>query len=256
MQANYHTHTIRCHHAVGTEREYIEAAIAAGITELGFSDHSPYPFSDGYVSNFRMALEETAGYFETLRALKAEYADRITIYIGFEAEYYPQYFAAMREHVRSFGCDYLIMGQHFLYNEVERIYSGTATEEEERLAQYVDQVIEGLSTGAYTYLAHPDLVTWTGSEEIYRKHSLRLCRAAKQLEIPLELNLLGQAETRQYPSERFFCIAAECGCDAIIGCDAHDPQAFAHAEAEWQALELAQRCGIRVLPRLEVLRRP
>ena len=68
MQANYHTHTIRCHHAVGTEREYIEAAIAAGITELGFSDHSPYPFSDGYVSNFRMALEETAGYFETLRA--------------------------------------------------------------------------------------------------------------------------------------------------------------------------------------------
>jgi len=30
MFANYHTHTSRCHHAKGTEREYIEAAIKAG----------------------------------------------------------------------------------------------------------------------------------------------------------------------------------------------------------------------------------
>ena len=31
MIANYHTHTWRCHHAGGTERQYIESAIAAGI---------------------------------------------------------------------------------------------------------------------------------------------------------------------------------------------------------------------------------
>ncbi len=256
MQANYHTHTTRCHHAAGTERDYIEAALAAGITELGFSDHSPYPFGEGYTSTFRMSLEETAGYFETLRALKEEYAGRIDILIGFEAEYYPKYFAAMREHVQKFGCDYLIMGQHFLYNEVEQEYSGTATEDEARLAQYVDQVLEGLSTGAYTYLAHPDLVTWVGDDAVYRRHILRLCEGTKQMNIPLELNLLGQYEKRQYPGERFWCIAAECGNDAILGCDAHEPQAFARAEAETEALALAQRCGVRVLPRLEALRKP
>ena len=27
MNYNYHTHTFRCHHATGTEREYIEEAI-------------------------------------------------------------------------------------------------------------------------------------------------------------------------------------------------------------------------------------
>ena len=30
MKANYHTHTVRCRHAVGDEHEYIENAIAAG----------------------------------------------------------------------------------------------------------------------------------------------------------------------------------------------------------------------------------
>ena len=45
-----HTHTFRCGHASGTEREYIENAIAAGFDTLGFSDHAPYVFRDGYYS--------------------------------------------------------------------------------------------------------------------------------------------------------------------------------------------------------------
>ena len=39
---NYHTHTRRCGHAVGTEEEYVVNAIKAGIKILGFSDHAPY----------------------------------------------------------------------------------------------------------------------------------------------------------------------------------------------------------------------
>ena len=33
---NFHTHTYRCHHAKGSDREYVEAAIKAGYTEIGF----------------------------------------------------------------------------------------------------------------------------------------------------------------------------------------------------------------------------
>ena len=50
MLHNYHSHTFRNHHAVGTEREYIEAAIAGGYQTLGFSEHAPYQFPDGNVS--------------------------------------------------------------------------------------------------------------------------------------------------------------------------------------------------------------
>ena len=45
MYANYHTHTWRCNHARGTERDYIEQAIASGVKILGFSDHTPNPYS-------------------------------------------------------------------------------------------------------------------------------------------------------------------------------------------------------------------
>ncbi len=84
LWANYHTHTPRCRHAQGTEREYIEAAIRAGIRTLGFSDHAPMLFDDGFVSDFRMLPEETEDYVRTLLQLKREYAGEIEILIGYD----------------------------------------------------------------------------------------------------------------------------------------------------------------------------
>ena len=73
MIANYHTHTWRCRHADGTEREYVERAIEGGLKILGFSDHSPYPFPEGYDSGMRMRLDQGEGYVDTVLALKKEY---------------------------------------------------------------------------------------------------------------------------------------------------------------------------------------
>ena len=54
MIANYHTHTWRCMHATGTEREYIENAIRGGLKILGFSDHTPMKYPGGYESKAKM----------------------------------------------------------------------------------------------------------------------------------------------------------------------------------------------------------
>ena len=54
MIANYHTHTPRCGHAIGSEEEYVRCALEAGFQILGFSDHTPYPFPQGHYSSFRM----------------------------------------------------------------------------------------------------------------------------------------------------------------------------------------------------------
>ena len=43
MFANYHTHTARCRHASGEDREYVLAAVQSGVKILGFSDHAPFP---------------------------------------------------------------------------------------------------------------------------------------------------------------------------------------------------------------------
>ena len=120
MTANYHTHTARCHHASGTEREYIETAIARGLKVLGFSDHCPQIFPvDDYYSYFRMRPEETDGYINTLRDLRAEYKNDIDLKIGFEVEYYPEMFDKFIEFAKPYEIDYIILGQHFLRNEYD-----------------------------------------------------------------------------------------------------------------------------------------
>ena len=74
---NYHTHTTRCRHASGTEREFVEHAVSLGMTTLGFSDHTPYIFPGGYLSYFRMRENEAEDYFNTVRGWKEEYKDKI-----------------------------------------------------------------------------------------------------------------------------------------------------------------------------------
>ena len=59
MYANFHTHTYLCRHASGEPEEYVKTAIKNGLKVLGFSDHVPYPFTNGYHSGFRMEVSET-----------------------------------------------------------------------------------------------------------------------------------------------------------------------------------------------------
>lgn len=244
MLVNYHTHTWRCNHAEPDERAYVEAAIAAGIRVLGFSDHTPYPFPDGHTSWFRMAVDQASGYFELIRRLRDEYADRIEIHVGVEAEYYPDAFMPMVDLLRQNGCEYMLLGQHYLYNEEEKIYSATATDDPARLIQYVDQTIAGMATGLFTYLAHPDLINFTGAAETYRFHMRRLCQAARALDMPLELNLLGYHDMRHYPNPPFWELAAQEGNRVVLGWDAHSPAGFTWHKLEEKGCRMLASLGI------------
>lgn len=247
MLANYHTHTWRCKHADGDERAYIEQAIQARIQILGFADHTPYPFPDGHVSSFRMAVFQAEDYFRVLSDLKREYAGQIQLCIGFEAEYYPSYFDSLLSMLRDTPCEYLLLGQHFLGDEEPGTYCGTPTDNPENLRRYVDQVLAGLSTGYFTYLAHPDLLHWRGDGAVYRREMTRLCQGVKDLGYPLEINLLGMYSGRNYPCEAFWQIAGEVGNQAIIGCDAHTAEALNRPAMEARARAFAAAHGVSLV---------
>lgn len=248
MIANYHTHTPRCMHASGTEEAYVRRAIEAGLQILGFADHTPYPFPDGYVSCFRMLPQELPDYADAVRAVQKQYAPSIEIHLGVEAEFYPKYFSDMVSTLRDNGVEYMILGQHMLGNEIGEPGCGGPTADERLLRRYCDQSIDAMHTGLFSYFAHPDLMCFTGERNIYAYHVRRLCREAKACGLPLEINLLGLRNGRCYPNPVFWEIAAEEGCDAVLGRDAHQPEALLDAAAEQQALALARRCGITPLP--------
>ena len=248
MKANYHTHTPRCQHAFGEDREYVEEAIRAGLRILGFSDHCPWIYKSDYVSNIRMTPQETDGYFSSLEKLRREYEKDIDIFIGFESEYLPELMEKQDAFLKDYPVDYMILGQHFLDSESDFNYSGRMADDEDRLIRYVDLCIEGARSRRYLYLAHPDLIYYTGSDKIYQREMKRLCEAMKQMNIPLEYNLLGLAIHRNYPEERFWQIVRNTGNSVIFGVDAHRPEQF----ADRQTLELAKKqCeGMNVVEQL------
>ena len=127
-------------------------------------------------------------------------------------------------------------------------------DDESELKKYVDLVIEGMETGKYAYVAHPDLFNFTGSDLVYEKHFSRLCQYLKDKNIPVEINMLGMTGNRHYPSERFFKIAQKIGNTAIIGCDAHFPEQLSDIESRNNCIKFAEKFNLTLvdtLPNLE-----
>ena len=231
IDINLHTHTRRCGHASGEDREYVENAVKAGFREIGFSDHAPFMTADGKESGYRVSHADTPGYFESLRALREEFKDRIAIHIGFEMEYYEENFEDMLSYARSQGAEYLILGQHFLGNEhVYREGTSAASDSVERLDKYLELVLKGLKTGLFSYVAHPDIIRFTGDDKAYEDRIRSFIREVVKLGYPLELNRLGFFEKRHYPRDLFWKIAGEEGATAVIGLDAHTPEVYLDRE--------------------------
>lgn len=246
MIANYHTHTWRCLHASGTEREYVENAIRGGLRILGFSDHTPMPYPDGYVSNVKMLPDQLEDYVDTVLKLKQEYRNDIEIRLGLEVEYYPALFEALLELVRPYPMEYFLLAQHYLGNEIGEPYCGAPTDSPEILSRYCRQSLEALRTGRFTYFAHPDLIHFTGDEALYEASMREICLAAKELDIPLEINFLGIWDGRNYPDPRFWKMAGEVGNTVVFGADAHQPDKVYNPRALEKAEAMVKTYGLNL----------
>ncbi|MBR3423410.1 MAG: histidinol-phosphatase [Clostridia bacterium] len=252
ITANYHTHSKYCRHASGETEDYANAAVEAGLSTLGFSDHTPYPFPDGYYSGFRMFPGEMKDYISDVLRCREKFADKLEIKLGYEVEYYPRHFGALIKTLAASECDNLILGQHFTKNEYDGEYSGDRSDDVLKLKTYVDQVSEALETGLFSCLCHPELIHFTGPDEIYEEQMTRLVEAAIKTDTPLEINLRGLKFRAQYPDERFMDIAAPLGAEFIIGVDAHDPRDLLPGEEHEQAIDLAKKHGLCLIDRMNL----
>ncbi len=242
MNYNYHTHTSRCGHASGEDEEYIKQAIAGGICHMGFSDHAPFIFPDGYESGYRVPSDRVADYFESLGKLREKYKNTIDIKIGFEMECYPTHFEQMLDFVRRSGAEYLILGQHYAGDELPAGHSSTkGTDDPELLRSYVGCVIRGMESGVFSYVAHPDIVNFFGDENIYREEMSKICEASIKISTPLEINFLGIRDDRRYPNMKFWEIAGELQPPVTFGFDAHTPEDAFDGESLKKAKEMVEK---------------
>ncbi|MDD3809907.1 MAG: histidinol-phosphatase [Erysipelotrichaceae bacterium] len=285
IKTNFHTHTFRCGHAVGDEQEIVQAAIAANISKLGFSDHVPLPNFRGFLlkglhsvalsprglktlaSNFifngpgmRMDYASRTIHQDNVRQLKENHAHQIEIFQGYEAEYFEGYLDYYQELLDN-DVDYLILGNHFNSYNSTSCYYGKEKVNDQELYSYCDDVIKALETNLFSYLAHPDLfmIGKVVFDDVAREITYDICKKAKELNIPLEINgggirrgkreVLGRYEY-PYPSSHFFAIAGEVGNDIILGIDAHAPDELNHGIYE-EMLEFASRFDLNIVTEFE-----
>lgn len=232
MKYNFHTHTYRCLHAVGTEEDYIKYAVNSGLSVIGFSDHAPFPDFD---FGLRMKFDELNDYIQTLETLKEKYKNEIQIFKGLEIEYQPKYLDYYRDLHEKYGLDYLALGEHHYLNpngELNNIFFADSTED---YVNYAKAVCEAVQTGYFSFVAHPDIMflnnfAWDNNCE-------NACRmivdCAEKENIILELNANGfRRDLRQYPDgvrypypdKRFWEMVRERNIRVIIGSDCHVPE--------------------------------
>ena len=260
MKTNYHTHTTRCMHATGDDEDSVLSAIKGGYRILGFSDHTPWKYRTDYVADMRMLPEELPGYVESLKTLREKYHDRIDIRIGLECEYFPQYIHWLKEQTKKYQLDYIILGNHHYHTDEKFPYFGHHTDSRDMLELYEESAIEGMESGLFSCLAHPDL--FMRSYPKFDHHcttiSRHICRTAARLNVPLEYNIGYVAYNEAhglstYPCPEFWRIAANEGCTAIIGLDAHDnkdletPMYYDRAVRELKELKIERIDELRML---------
>lgn len=230
MKANYHTHTRRCLHAAGTEEEYVKAALEAGVSILGFSDHAPFPDRD---FGYRMPYSELEAYFSAVDILAKSCSD-IVIKKSLEIEYLPQYRSYYESIMWRYKPDYLLLGEHFYYDTAGNIYNYAQMPDTASYLDYAKSVADAMKTGYFQIVAHPDVFAMN------RFAWDRNCDAAVDLildaaaltDTVLEFNANGlrrglhdypDGRRHMYPHMNFWKKVSGSGLRVIIGSDCHEP---------------------------------
>jgi histidinol-phosphatase (PHP family) len=103
--ADYHMHTPLCRHATGESVDYARRAVALGLKEIGFSDHSPMPRDD--FDNWRMRADQLDEYIDKVRNAQKKFP-QLTIRLALEVDYLPGYEDWIRQLAARHPWDYFI----------------------------------------------------------------------------------------------------------------------------------------------------
>lgn len=256
-KCNFHTHSHFCD-GKNTAEEMVLAAIEKGFDNLGFSSHCMHPLNPEFYTPvdhlWHIPAENIKAYTEEIHRLKEKYADKINIYLGFEADYFssPEYGTAFpsKAAYEEFSPDYLIGAVHFINTDkgfytvdhkVEivkenliRLYSKANGEIDGRAAvcDYFAAEREMLKKGDFDIIAHCDLIklrngplNFFNPEESWYKDEIK----ATALEIA-KSGVIAEINTGaigrgimddNYPSQYFLDLLYELGVPVCINSDAH-----------------------------------
>ena len=249
LPADYHMHTPLCRHATGEPGEYAARAVALGLPEIGFSDHSPMPQDDFDI--WRMNLDKLEEYVVKVRQAQKDFP-QLTIRLALEADYLPGYEDWVRELAARYPWDYFIGSVHYVSEEwavddPAQVSQWKNRDAHEVWSAYCARLKQAAETGLFDIIGHVDLPKKFGhrAPRDYAQLYAPFFAAAKKADGAIELNTAGLRKDCHeiYPSREILELAFQNGVPITFGSDAHAPGEVGMNFAE--AVELARDVGYR-----------
>lgn len=254
LPPDYHMHTPLCRHASGEPVDYARRALETGLTEIGFSDHSPMPQDD--FDDWRMFASQLDEYVKKVRKAQREFP-QLTIRLALEVDYLPGHDDWIRQLTAQHPWDYLIGSVHYVSDSwaVDSPFQLSKWKNRdpwEVWTTYFDRLTMAVETGFFEIIGHADLPKKFGHKPdrdctpLYEK----FLTAAKKHNCAVELNTAGLRKDCKeiYPSREFLQMAFAKGVPITFGSDAHAPEEVGMNFAE--AIQLARSVGYRECCRL------
>jgi len=226
---DYHLHGNFCGHATGDLAEYVEAAVAKGFTEIGFSDHLPKVVDpDPYHA---MLEENLPRYVERVLALREAYCGRITIKLGIEADYFAGHEGETKRLLDSYPFDYVLGALHFLgdwhFTSKQGLPRYEREDPAEAFPEYFELLKSMIETGLFDVVAHPDALRRGAFQPVrsMEKEHREIAGLLARRGMAIEVNTAGirRGLGSVYPDPG---LLAACVAEAVpvtIGSDAHSP---------------------------------
>lgn len=257
LKANFHTHTNFCDGKNSAE-EMILSAINKQFDVLGFSSHCIHSLDPVFYrepdDDWHIHSDKIKDYTTEILRLKEKYADKIQIFLGFEADFFssPSIGDAIpdKELYSQFKPDFLIGSVHFV-NTPKGFYTVDHTTEhvmaslkelysdkngkinsKKAVCDYFEAEREMLRKGNFDILGHPDLIRkrngilklFDETESWYIDELEATAKEAARAGVIAEINtgaIFRKAMDDFYPSAKFMEILYKNGVPVCINSDAH-----------------------------------
>lgn len=243
IRTSYHTHSQYCD-GQGQIVEVVEAAIAAGLTEVGISSHAPLPFE----TDWTMPPQRLAGYVAEVRDIQTRFHDQIAVLCGAEIDFIPDAGVAryQRDVIFPLGFDYFIGSVHFLgQRNPPRAFDGTEAEFRQILRDEYDGDMEAMTVDYYhrmrqvltipgvKIIGHLDLIKrwnagstyFVGNEGWYQDAVDETLAAIAESGLIVELNTAGWRKglDAPYPSADILRRIQALKIPVTVNSDSHSP---------------------------------
>ena len=224
-KTDYHVHTIFSDGRSAPE-DYIAPAVAAGLKEIGFSEHLTLFYDE---EEWTMGASGVEKYINHLTRLRDNCSD-IKVRIGFEFDFFPGKEKEIGEYLSSLkDIDYIIGSVHYMGDKTVDIgpdfYEGK--DFGKLFEEYFEIVIAAISSELFDIIGHCDLIRIFGyrpsfnPEPLYRK----LASSMRKHNVTFEINTNGRNRPLAdfYPDRRFLHIFHSENIPVCVNSDAHMP---------------------------------